>query len=433
MRHTQWFLLTSSLLILLPLAGYGWYVAANPSHTQTITQTITQTNSPDFPPVPADMQVDISALDNESYTWDLPPGFPPPKVYDYNPMTEAKVELGRYLFYDTRVSGNGAASCSSCHIQTLAFSDGRTTGIGATGESTAHNSMHLANAVYNGTFTWANPVLVTLEKQIVIPMFGEFPIELGMTGHEEAILTRFRDDPFYAEFFAHAYPEDANAEDSEPVNLDNMVQALASFVRSMISGDSAYDRFVYQGERDALSDSAKLGMNLFFSERLECHHCHGTFNFTQSLNHDNLAFAERPFHNTGLYNVDGEGAYPHPNTGLFAHTGEASDMGQFRAPSLRNVAFTAPYFHDGSARTLDEVIDVYAAGGRVISEGDDLGEYAGDGRANPHKDAFVQGFSLSDEERQGVIDFLHSLSDETFIADPRYSNPFTLPVDEKID
>jgi cytochrome c peroxidase len=415
MRHTKWFLLTSSLLMVLPLLGY-WYAArANPS-TASSTQTIT----PDFPPVPSEMQVDIAALDNENYTWDLPLGFPPPKVYGYNHMTEAKVELGRYLFYDTRVSGNGAASCSSCHIQALAFSDGRTKGIGATGESTPHNSMHLANAVYNGTFTWANPVLVTLEKQIVIPMFGEFPIELGMTGSEQEILERFRRDPFYADFFAHAYPED-----NEPVSLDNMVQALASFVRSMISGNSAYDRFVYQGERDALSDSAKLGMNLFFSERLECHHCHGTFNFTQSLNHDNLAFAERPFHNTGLYNVDGEGAYPHPNTGLFAHTGEPSDMGKFRAPSLRNVAYTAPYFHDGSARTLDEVIDIYAAGGRLITEGDN----AGDGRVSPHKDAFVQGFTLSDEERQGVIDFLHSLSDETFITDPRYSNPFTLPVD----
>jgi cytochrome c peroxidase len=412
MRHTQWFLLMSSMLMILPLAGY-WYVAANPS---TIT--------PDFPPVPAAMQIDIAALDSENYTWDLPPGFPPPKLYNYNPMTEAKVELGRYLFYDTRVSGNGAASCSSCHIQALAFSDGRTKGIGATGESTAHNSMHLANAVYNGTFTWANPVLVTLEKQIVIPMFGEVPIELGMTGHEEEILARFRDDPFYADFFAHAYPED-----TDPVSLDNTVQALASFVRSLISGNSAYDRFVYQGEQDALSDSAKLGMNLFFSERLECHQCHGSFNFTQSLNHDNLTFAERPFHNTGLYNVDGAGAYPHPNTGLFAHTGEASDMGKFRAPSLRNLAYTAPYFHDGSALTLDDVIDVYATGGRVINAGDDLGEYAGDGRANPHKDAFVQGFTLTDEERQGLLDFLHSLSDETFITDPRYSNPFTLSAD----
>ena len=350
------------------------------------------------------------------YIWQLPKGFPMPLVPENNPMTKAKVELGRYLFYDPNLSGNGSQSCSSCHLQELAFSDGLETPIGSTGERLSRNSPSLSNVAYNATLTWANPVLTELERHILVPMFGEFPVEMGMTGKETEILTRFKDDPLYQNLFAQAYPDDVN-----PVSIQNIVLAITSFSRTLISGNSAYDQFVYQKNFDALSESAKRGMDLFFSERTECHHCHGGFNLTHSSIHQNNAqFVEMSFHNTGLYNLDGKGSYPLGNRGLFEVSGKDSDMGMFRAPSLRNIALTAPYLHDGSAQTLEEVIRIYEAGGRLIGDG----EFAGDGRKNPYKSGFVQGFSLTDQERQDLIAFLESLTDTEFINNPAFSNPF---------
>ena len=133
-----------------------------------------------------------------------------------------------------------------------------------------------------------------------------------------------------------------------------------------------------------------------------------------------MTFVNRPFHNTGLFNIGGTGNYPPDNTGLFDLTGDPSDMGKFRAPSLRNIALTAPYMHDGSVATLDEVLDIYAAGGRVISEGPN----AGDGRQNPFKDSFVNGFEMSPQDKQDVLAFLESLTDQSFVANPRFSNPW---------
>lgn len=360
----------------------------------------------------------FTPADTGEYAWNLPPGFPLPRVPADNPMTAAKVELGRYLFYDPRLSGNGAQACSSCHLQARAFTDGRARAVGSTGQAHPRNTLTLTNSAYSATLTWGNPVLDTLERQIPIPMFGEFPVELGVTGHEDTVLARFRDDPLYQELFAAAFPDDA-----DPIGFGNINKALASFVRTLISGNSAYDRYVYQGDRDALSESALRGMELFLSERLECHHCHGGFNFTLSTVHASTTFVERPFHNTGLYNIDGAGAYPPGNTGVHEITSRPEDMGKFRAPTLRNVALTAPYMHDGSIATLEEVIRFYEQGGRVI----ETGEYAGDGRANPYKSALVPGFELTDQERADLLTFLKSLTDTEFIANPRFSNPFAAP------
>ena len=350
------------------------------------------------------------------YTWDLPKGFPQPLVPEDNPMTEAKVELGRHLFYDVRLSGNGAQSCASCHKQELAFSDGLGTSVGSTGDIHPRNSQSLTNSAYNATLTWSNPVLEELEQQILIPMFGEFPVELGLTNKEAEVYARFESDPLYESLFTDAYPGEA-----QPVTTKNIVNALSSFTRTLISGNSRYDQYVYGAKRDALTLSEKRGMDLFLSEKTECHHCHGGFNFTHSVKHQNNAqFVEKSFHNTGLYNLDGAGAYPLGNTGVHEITGKPEDMGKFRAPSLRNVELTAPYFHDGSAKTLEEVLSFYEASGRFVETGD----RAGDGRSNPHKSGFVQGFSLSDQERQDLINFLKSLTDESFITDERFSNPF---------
>ncbi len=350
----------------------------------------------------------------EVYEWDLPEGVPAPPVPEDNPMSEAKVELGRHLFYDARLSGNGSQSCASCHFQELAFADGQPVSAGSTGEHTARNSMGLANAAYVSHYTWANPTLATLEQQILIPMFGEFPVELGLTGNEEEVLGRLRDEPVYQDLFAAAFPER-----DDPFDFDAIRDALASFVRSMTSFDSPYDRFV-RGDEDALSESARRGLELFESEVAECHHCHGQLFFSVATQTENSEFTQVSFVNNGLYNLDGEGAYPPGNEGLYQFTGDPRDMGKFRPPSLRNIALTAPYMHDGSVATLEEVIDIYAAGGRVIEDG----PFAGDGRANPNKSGFIPGFDITPEQKADLLAFLESLTDETFTSDPRYSDPW---------
>lgn len=351
------------------------------------------------------------------YEWRLPPGFPLPRVPESNPMTADKVELGRHLFYDTRLSGNNTISCASCHVQALAFSDGQVVGVGATGEPHVRNSQSLANVAYNATLTWANPNLLTLEQQIVIPMFGEHPVEMGITGNEDAVMSRFRADPLYQAMFAAAYPDQA-----DPFTWRNIVDALASFNRTLISGDAAFDRYL-RGDQTAMSEAAVRGMELFFSERLECHHCHSGFNMSISTVSANSSFDERMFFNTGLYNLDGQGAYPAENTGVHEITNNPSDMGRFRPPTLRNIELTAPYMHDGSIATLEEVIQFYADGGRVITEGPN----AGDGRVSPLKSGLIAGFDITPEETADLVAFLLALTDEGFITDPRFSDPFAPP------
>jgi len=348
------------------------------------------------------------------WTWHLPPGVPPPPVPAANPMTPEKFELGRYLFYDKRLSGNGTQACASCHQQQRAFTDGRPRSIGSTGEEHPRNAQSLTNVAWNATFTWANPLLTELEQQILIPLFGEFPVEMGVVGKEQLVLDRLRADARYRQMFAAAFPGER-----DPITWKNIVYALATFTRGLISFNSPYDRYLAGDER-ALSPSALRGMRLFFSEALECHHCHTGFNLSASTTFSGAAFIERPFFNTGLYNIDGKGAYPPDNEGVKEVTNDPLDMGRFRPPTLRNVALTAPYMHDGSIATLEEVIRFYERGGRRIARG----PYAGDGRLSPLKSGLVSGFRLTDQERRDLLAFLESLTDESFITDPRYSDPF---------
>ncbi|WP_428717355.1 hypothetical protein [Undibacterium curvum] len=154
-------------------------------------------------------------------------------------------------------------------------------------------------------------------------------------------------------------------------------------------------------------------------EKAECFHCHGSFNFNDQVKFKGLSQVDTPFHNTGLYNIDGKGGFPFPNRGLFESTLRAQDMGAFRAPSLRNVAVTAPYMHDGSIATLKEVLDFYAAGGRHIT----TGIYAGDGRTNPYKSDLITRINLSEQDKSDLIDFLGTLTDDKFLRNPRFSNP----------
>lgn len=344
------------------------------------------------------------------HEWQLPPEFPAPVVPLDNPLSVEKIELGRYLFYDLRLSGNGSQACASCHTQDKAFAAPSQPVVGSTGELVRRDALALVNVAYNTTFTWAHPELRTLERQLLIPMFGEVPVELGISGNEATVLARLREDARYEDMFAAAFPAAR-----DPLTLDNIVKALASFVRSIVSFESPFDRYAYYGEDAALSAQALHGLELFMAERFECHHCHGGFNFTQSTTHAATTLVENPFHNIGLYNLDGRGGYPVSDRGAIELTAVAVDMGRFRAPSLRNVAVTAPYMHDGSLASLDAVLDHYSAGG------------TGAGRNNPHKSPFVKGFEMSADERAALLAFLASLTDISVLTAQQFSDPFSDP------
>ena len=352
-----------------------------------------------------------------NWTWSLPAYFPEPKVPADNPMSADKVELGRFLFYDPRLSGNGQQACAGCHRQDKAFTDGQAQAIGSTGEVLPRSAQQLVNVAYNATLTWANPSLVTLERQMETPLFGEHPIEMGVNdANKDAVLQRLRDDTAlsnYPQRFAAAFPGEA-----QPIRWGNVVKAISAFQRTLISGNSRYDQWL--AGKTTLADGELRGMKLFFGEKAECFHCHGSFNFNDQIVHAASRIVETPFSNTGLYNLGGTGAFPEPNRGVFELTAKATDMGKFRAPSLRNVEVTAPYMHDGSIATLDEVLRMYAAGGRNLSAGPN----AGDGRANPYKSDLVSRIDLSDQEQADIVAFLKTLTDHEFLTQPRHADPF---------
>ena len=349
------------------------------------------------------------------YSWKLPPGFPKPRVPADNPMDAARVELGRYLFYDKRLSLNQKQSCASCHQQSRAFTDGKARAIGSTGELHPRSSMTLVNVAYVPALTWANPTLTQLEAQALVPMFGDDPVELGMKGREDLLLARIRTVPEYQRLFPAAFPAA-----KDPFIITHVAQALAGFQRTILSGDSPYDRYWRGTNPEAISASAKHGAELFLSEKFQCFHCHGGLSFANAEDFVGKDAPQLQFENTGLYNLQGPSSYPAPNTGLHQSTRRRADIGKFRVPTLRNIAVTAPYMHDGSIQTLDEVLDHYADGGRTILKG----PYAGVGAANSNKSIFLPGFNATPEERDDLIEVLKSLTDSALLADPRFSDPW---------
>lgn len=365
------------------------------------------------------LQVSLTACDYEfegaktvdqnrltGYVWQVPEGFPTPKVPEENPMTSVKVDLGRQLFYDPRLSADGTVSCSSCHQPERAFTDGRNRAVGIEGNIHPRSAMSLTNVAYNATLGWDDPNLTSLEDQIVVPLYNTQPPEMGVADHEEDVLDRFKNDRRLRQLFHKAFVGEKN-----PINMRNIIYALASFERTLISGNSAYDRWAYGGQTDALDKDQRAGARFFFSKRLSCFRCHAGFNFSGPVTYEGNDTPNARFHNTALYNEDGQGAYPEPNTGLHRHSGLIGDMGKFRAPTLRNIALTAPYMHDGSIPTLEAVLDHYAAGGRS--------------RLNKHRtieadtgspiDPLMTGFNLTIDEKRQLIAFLHALTDESFL------------------
>ncbi|TXH87372.1 MAG: di-heme enzyme [Rhodoferax sp.] len=351
-----------------------------------------------------------------NYRWILPAWAPAPVVPEDNLMSDAKVELGRHLFYDKRLSGDNSMACATCHVQSLAFTDGKAVATGITGQTGARSAMALANVAYLPTLTWANPQLKALEIQALVPIFGEHPVEMGMAGKEELLFERLRTDEKYQQLFARAFPQEAARGVKELYSLSTVTKALASFQRSLLSFNSPYDKFKYGGDSNAISPAAKRGEALFFGEKMECYHCHGSFTFTDNIHHARLPFAEKGFHNTGLYNVDGRGAYPADNQGVGEFTGDAADMGKFRTPSLRNIAVTAPYMHDGSIATLREVVvKHYALAGKSASS---------PGGRSPLRSELIAGFEVDEAEVSDLLVFLQSLTDTEFLTNPAHANPW---------
>jgi len=361
--------------------------------------------------------VDSSAADHDLRSLlHLPKNVPLPHIPADNPVTAEKIALGRALFYDTRLSGNQTQACASCHFQNLAFTDGQARPTGSTGQIHVRNAQALFNLAWLPNYTWASNALVHLEDQIAIPIRSERPVELGVNdGNSNEVLARFADDPDYGPMFAAAFPDS----DGAP-SWNRIIKALASFMRSITSFDSRYDR--YQSGEAALTPQELKGLALFNSERLECFHCHSGPNLTTAY----LDATDPPdanpfvFFSNGLYNVGNAGTYPALDRGLYDLTLNRRHMGLFRPPSLRNIALTAPYMHDGSLATLDAVIDHYASGGTVIESG----PLAGDGRLIPTKSSFVRGFTLTEDERTALIAFLESLTDEGFLSNPSFSDPW---------
>jgi len=294
------------------------------------------------------------------YAWDLPIGFPEPEVPSDNPMSRSKVELGRWLFYEERLSVTGEYSCASCHQQARAFTDGRAKALGATGGLHPRSAMSLANVAYNARFGWEQGGARSLEAQARIPLLNEAPVELGLAGRTREVVAALARDPEYRGRFERAFPGEP-----QPVTLENLVRAIAAFERTLVSGRSPYDLLLFRDDRSALRPEAMRGMRLFFSARLGCGACHA---------------------------------------GLLL----SGDVEGLRAPTLRNIAHTAPYMRDGSVASLAEVVRRYAARGPFPGRSP---EQAG------------KGFALRPEELREVVAFLESLSDPDFLADPRFSDP----------
>jgi cytochrome c peroxidase len=319
-----------------------------------------------------------------------------------NPLTKEAVELGRRLFYDPRLSANGKVSCSTCHIQRLAFTDGRTTGVGVSGRSLAFNSMSLVNLMWGPQRFFWNGRAATLEEQALVPLQHADEMAQDLPH----LVTELAADARYRKLFESAYGE---------ISSSAIVRALASFERTLISSNSRYDQFL-RGEI-TLDPQEELGRKLFMAHPdvkvslrgANCIDCHSQFLTGGSgARYDG-------FSNNGL---DDEA---HLEPGLQTATGNPAHRGMFKVPSLRNIALTAPYMHDGRFKTLEEVLDHYDSGIRnsstlspLIVEADNRGA-ATAGRISLH---------LATGEKAAIIAFLHTLTDQDFVTAEKFSDPF---------
>jgi cytochrome c peroxidase len=308
----------------------------------------------------------------------VPSDFPPlPQPAD-NPLTAAKIDLGRRLFFDPILSRTNRIACASCHLQAQGFADRTAVSTGVEGRTGMRNAPGLANLAYATSLFWDGGV-DSLERQAIAPIKDmnemDQPLDLA--------LAKVAADSSYRAAFARAF-----ADEPAPTAI-GLTRAIASYVRTLVSGNSRWDRH-RRGDGDALSPSEQRGRAIFFGERGECFHCH-----------DGLFLTNNRFANNGSYRPGGD-------VGRQRVTQRAIDLGRFRVPSLRNVAATAPYMHDGSLATLRDVVEHYARGGR--------GHGA---EADASVDPVLRPLVLDDGEKADLIAFLGALTDDAFLRDPR--------------
>jgi cytochrome c peroxidase len=288
--------------------------------------------------------------------------------------------------------------------------------IGTTGQNHPRLVVPLASVAWFAVFNWAQPNVTQFEDQSMTPLFNDHPIELGLNPTNDQFLKIVASDPIYVKLFPASFPDDAG-----PYGFVHIRKAIAALERTLISGNSPYDLYRYGHDEIAISPSAKRGEDIFFHMPYGSFHCHGGFIFGGVTVYQSDAGEIRDgFANNGLYNLAGKFSYPADNPGLYDDTHNPIDIGKFKPPSLRNVAVRAPDMHDGSLQTLDDVLDHYARGGRLRAEGRD----ASDGSKNPNKSPFVSGFRLTFRQRGDLKAFLESLTDENFLTNPQFSNPW---------
>ena len=309
----------------------------------------------------------------------------PPVIPFDNPQTVEGIALGKRLFFDPILSGDRSISCATCHSPQNAFSDNTPTSDGIDGLFGSRNTMPLFNLAWNydERFAWDGKEL-SLERQALEPV--QNPIE--MHSNWDDVVTRLEQHPEYPELFLRAF-------NTDNITRELATKAIAQFERTLISANSKFDRFLLG--QDTLTPEEENGLNVFMDEaRGDCFHCHGSPN--------NPLWTDNIFHNNGL---DTE----FTDLGLGVVTGDPNDNGKFRSPSLRNLAFTAPYMHDGRFNTLDEVIDHYSEGLKSSPTIDPLMKRVNEG-----------GVQLTPQDKADLKAFLLSLSDPSFINNPAFQN-----------
>jgi cytochrome c peroxidase len=296
----------------------------------------------------------------------VPLGLPPLQWPRDNPYSPAKVELGRDLYFDRRLSADDTVSCASCHAPQYGFTDGASVSTGIRAQKGGRSAPTVINRAYSLAQFWDGRA-GTLEEQAKGPMAN--PIEMGNT--HDAVVSRLKSIPGYRPLFAKAFG-------NEEINIDRVAQAIASFERTVLSGNAPYDRYK-AGNRAAMNESQVRGMKVFF-DKAQCDRCHEGSNFT--LN----AYA-----NIGIGTDK-----PEPDVGRFAVTKDPKDWGAFKTPTLREIEHTGPYMHDGSLKTLDEVVEYYNKGGTP----------------NRNLDQNIKKLNLSEPEKKDLVAFLKALSGE---------------------
>ncbi len=322
------------------------------------------------------------------YPLEIPQGFPQMPIPSDNPLTVEGVDLGRHLFYDERLSGDNSMSCATCHHPSMNFTDTARFSTGITGAVGTRNSMPLINLGWQKFFFWDGRVN-SLEEQVLHPVIN--PIE--MNDRWPLVVEELKLDSHYPEMFRQAFGD-------RGIDSMKVSKALAQFLRTMISGNSRYDK-MRRGELVFTTDE-NLGLEFFNRDKDEansivgadCFHCHGEPMFTDNLFHNNGLDAF--FMDLGRGNV----------------TLDANDNGKFKSPTLRNIALTAPYMHDGRFATLDEVINHYSVGLVNSPTIDPLMKFVADG-----------GVGLSTIEKNQVKAFLLTLTDNDFAINPAFQDP----------